>query len=219
MQRIFDEMRTQQPEPLTVPRVAEWCFLVTPLLLCGVFGLYLYNEFQLSCLIKCWGDHDVDKIYYIQVQVLALLRFLALSPTCACEKLRCAWRNLNVNTVCNTVADYLTLTGRVIVKMFFFLIIFLIGTVVWSYFFLSSLPLQILEALARNDEQLVQTCTRVNSNTELVPEELQLRFSSMCAERLEHINRRITNYRKVWNTIHILIQRKSITCFNSFKSS
>ncbi|KAF4075695.1 hypothetical protein AMELA_G00221840 [Ameiurus melas] len=59
-----------------------------------------------------------------------------------------------------------------------------------------SLTAKILEALARNDEQLVQTCSRINSSTELVPEELQLRFSSMCAERLEHINRRITNYRK-----------------------
>ncbi|MCJ8745772.1 hypothetical protein PDJAM_G00134330 [Pangasius djambal] len=59
-----------------------------------------------------------------------------------------------------------------------------------------SLTAKILEALARNDEQLVQTCSRINSSTEHVPEELQLRFSSMCAERLEHINRRITNYRK-----------------------
>ncbi|KAK3541492.1 hypothetical protein QTP86_027255 [Hemibagrus guttatus] len=59
-----------------------------------------------------------------------------------------------------------------------------------------SLTAKILEALARNDEQLVQTCSRMNSDSELVPEELQLRFGSMCAERLEHINRRITNYRK-----------------------
>ncbi|KAM9436261.1 phosphatidylinositol 3,4,5-trisphosphate-dependent Rac exchanger 2 protein [Clarias gariepinus] len=59
-----------------------------------------------------------------------------------------------------------------------------------------SLTAKILEALARNDEQLVQTCSRINSSTEIVPEELQLGFSSMCAERLEHINRRITNYRK-----------------------
>ncbi|KAK3515528.1 hypothetical protein QTP70_024230, partial [Hemibagrus guttatus] len=56
-----------------------------------------------------------------------------------------------------------------------------------------SLTAKILEALARNDEQLVQTCSRMNSDSELVPEELQLRFGSMCAERLEHINRRITN--------------------------
>lgn len=56
---------------------------------------------------------------------------------------------------------------------------------------------QILEALARNDEQLVQTCSRLSSSTELIPEDLQTRFSAMCGERLEHINRRITNYRKV----------------------
>uniref|UniRef100_A0A8C1JW40 Phosphatidylinositol-3,4,5-trisphosphate-dependent Rac exchange factor 2 n=1 Tax=Cyprinus carpio TaxID=7962 RepID=A0A8C1JW40_CYPCA len=55
---------------------------------------------------------------------------------------------------------------------------------------------QILEALARNDEQLVQTCSRLSSSTELIPEDLQTRFSAMCGERLEHINRRITNYRK-----------------------
>lgn len=56
---------------------------------------------------------------------------------------------------------------------------------------------QILEALARNDEQLVQTCNRLSSSTELISEDLQTRFSAMCGERLEHINRRITNYRKV----------------------
>uniref|UniRef100_A0A8B9RNV6 Phosphatidylinositol-3,4,5-trisphosphate-dependent Rac exchange factor 2 n=1 Tax=Astyanax mexicanus TaxID=7994 RepID=A0A8B9RNV6_ASTMX len=59
-----------------------------------------------------------------------------------------------------------------------------------------SLTAKILEALARNDEALVQTCSRINSSTELIPEDLQVRFSSMCSERLEHINRRITNYRK-----------------------
>ncbi|KAI5617161.1 phosphatidylinositol 3,4,5-trisphosphate-dependent Rac exchanger 2 protein, partial [Silurus asotus] len=59
-----------------------------------------------------------------------------------------------------------------------------------------SLTAKILEALARNDEQLVQTCSQINSSSVLVPEELQLRFNTMCAERLEHINRRITNYRK-----------------------
>uniref|UniRef100_A0AAR2LYB6 Phosphatidylinositol 3,4,5-trisphosphate-dependent Rac exchanger 2 protein n=1 Tax=Pygocentrus nattereri TaxID=42514 RepID=A0AAR2LYB6_PYGNA len=59
-----------------------------------------------------------------------------------------------------------------------------------------SLTAKILEALAKNDEALVQTCSRINSSTELVPEDLQNRISSMCSERLEHINRRITNYRK-----------------------
>lgn len=56
---------------------------------------------------------------------------------------------------------------------------------------------QILEALARNDEQLLQTCSRLSSSTELIPEDLQTKFRAMCGERLEHINRRITNYRKV----------------------
>ncbi|XP_036413863.1 phosphatidylinositol 3,4,5-trisphosphate-dependent Rac exchanger 2 protein [Colossoma macropomum] len=59
-----------------------------------------------------------------------------------------------------------------------------------------SLTAKILEALAKNDEALLQTCSRINSSTELIPEDLQNRFSSMCSERLEHINRRITNYRK-----------------------
>uniref|UniRef100_A0A8C2HYF4 Phosphatidylinositol-3,4,5-trisphosphate-dependent Rac exchange factor 2 n=1 Tax=Cyprinus carpio TaxID=7962 RepID=A0A8C2HYF4_CYPCA len=59
-----------------------------------------------------------------------------------------------------------------------------------------SLTAKILEALARNDEQLVQTCNRLSSSTELISEDLQTRFSAMCGERLEHINRRITNYRK-----------------------
>ncbi|XP_056306227.1 phosphatidylinositol 3,4,5-trisphosphate-dependent Rac exchanger 2 protein [Danio aesculapii] len=59
-----------------------------------------------------------------------------------------------------------------------------------------SLTAKILEALARNDEQLVQTCSRLSSSAELIPEDLQTRFTAMCGERLEHINRRITNYRK-----------------------
>uniref|UniRef100_A0A672QUR4 Phosphatidylinositol-3,4,5-trisphosphate dependent Rac exchange factor 2 n=1 Tax=Sinocyclocheilus grahami TaxID=75366 RepID=A0A672QUR4_SINGR len=59
-----------------------------------------------------------------------------------------------------------------------------------------SLTAKILEALARNDEQLVQTCSRLSSSTELISEDLQTRFSAMCGEKLEHINRRITNYRK-----------------------
>ncbi|XP_031440242.1 phosphatidylinositol 3,4,5-trisphosphate-dependent Rac exchanger 2 protein isoform X2 [Clupea harengus] len=59
-----------------------------------------------------------------------------------------------------------------------------------------SLTAKILEALARNDEQLVQTCTRLSSSSELIPEDLQARFSAMCGERLEHVGRRVTNYRK-----------------------
>lgn len=59
-----------------------------------------------------------------------------------------------------------------------------------------SLTAKILEALARNDDTLVQMCGRLSSSCEVIPEELQSRFSAMCGERLEHINRRITNYRK-----------------------
>ena len=56
---------------------------------------------------------------------------------------------------------------------------------------------QILEALARNDDMLVQMCGRLSSSCDVIPEELQVRFSAMCGDRVEHINRRITNYRKV----------------------
>lgn len=56
---------------------------------------------------------------------------------------------------------------------------------------------QILEALARNDDSLVQMCGRLSYSCDVIPEELQVRFSAMCGERVEHINRRITNYRKV----------------------
>lgn len=56
---------------------------------------------------------------------------------------------------------------------------------------------QILEMFARNDDLLVQMCGMLSSSCEVIPEELQKRFSSMYAERAEHINRRISNYRKV----------------------
>uniref|UniRef100_A0A4W6DWD5 Phosphatidylinositol-3,4,5-trisphosphate dependent Rac exchange factor 2 n=1 Tax=Lates calcarifer TaxID=8187 RepID=A0A4W6DWD5_LATCA len=59
-----------------------------------------------------------------------------------------------------------------------------------------SLTAKILEALARNDDMLVQMCGRLSSSCDVIPEELQVRFSTMCGERVEHINRRITNYRK-----------------------
>uniref|UniRef100_G3NEI6 Phosphatidylinositol 3,4,5-trisphosphate-dependent Rac exchanger 2 protein n=1 Tax=Gasterosteus aculeatus aculeatus TaxID=481459 RepID=G3NEI6_GASAC len=59
-----------------------------------------------------------------------------------------------------------------------------------------SLTAKILEALARNDDTLVQMCSRLSSSCDVIPEGLQVRFSAMCAERVEHINRRITNYRK-----------------------
>lgn len=56
---------------------------------------------------------------------------------------------------------------------------------------------QILEALACNDDMLVQMCAKLSSSCDEIPQELQGRFSAMCGERVEHINRRITNYRKV----------------------
>lgn len=56
---------------------------------------------------------------------------------------------------------------------------------------------QILEALARHDESLVQMCGRLSLGCDVIPEELQVHFKAMCGERVEHINRRITNYRKV----------------------
>uniref|UniRef100_A0A8C7XJQ8 Phosphatidylinositol 3,4,5-trisphosphate-dependent Rac exchanger 2 protein n=1 Tax=Oryzias sinensis TaxID=183150 RepID=A0A8C7XJQ8_9TELE len=59
-----------------------------------------------------------------------------------------------------------------------------------------SLTAKILDMFARNDDLLVQMCGRLSSSCEVIPEELQKRFSSMYAERVEHINRRIANYRK-----------------------
>ncbi|XP_055784844.1 phosphatidylinositol 3,4,5-trisphosphate-dependent Rac exchanger 2 protein isoform X1 [Salvelinus fontinalis] len=59
-----------------------------------------------------------------------------------------------------------------------------------------SLTAKILEALAHSDDTLVQMCSRLSSSCDVIPENLQVRFSAMCGERMEHINRRITNYRK-----------------------
>ncbi|RVE58754.1 hypothetical protein OJAV_G00198160 [Oryzias javanicus] len=59
-----------------------------------------------------------------------------------------------------------------------------------------SLTAKILEMFARNDDLLVQMCGMLSSSCEVIPEELQKRFSCMYAERVEHINRRIANYRK-----------------------
>uniref|UniRef100_A0A3Q3N305 Phosphatidylinositol 3,4,5-trisphosphate-dependent Rac exchanger 2 protein n=1 Tax=Mastacembelus armatus TaxID=205130 RepID=A0A3Q3N305_9TELE len=59
-----------------------------------------------------------------------------------------------------------------------------------------SLTAKILEALACNDDTLLQMCGRLSSSCDLIPEELQVRFNAMCGERVEHISRRITNYRK-----------------------
>lgn len=40
-------------------------------------------------------------------------------------------------------------------------------------------------------------CGRLSLGCDVIPEELQVHFRAMCSERVEHINRRITNYRKV----------------------
>lgn len=40
-------------------------------------------------------------------------------------------------------------------------------------------------------------CGRLSSSCDVIPEELRVRLGAMHGERAEHINRRITNYRKV----------------------
>lgn len=40
-------------------------------------------------------------------------------------------------------------------------------------------------------------CGRLSLGCDVIPAELQVHFKSMCGERVEHINRRITNYKKV----------------------
>ncbi|KAM9775546.1 phosphatidylinositol 3,4,5-trisphosphate-dependent Rac exchanger 2 protein isoform 1-T1 [Syngnathus typhle] len=59
-----------------------------------------------------------------------------------------------------------------------------------------SLTAKILEALAHNDDTLVRTCAKLTSGGDVIPEELRTPFHAVCAERVEHINRRVTNYRK-----------------------
>ncbi|KAJ8010881.1 hypothetical protein DPEC_G00079750 [Dallia pectoralis] len=59
-----------------------------------------------------------------------------------------------------------------------------------------SLTAKILDTLAHYDDMLVQMCSRLTSSHDVIPEELRGPFSTICGERAEHINRRITNYRK-----------------------
>uniref|UniRef100_A0A8C4RZ26 Phosphatidylinositol 3,4,5-trisphosphate-dependent Rac exchanger 2 protein n=1 Tax=Erpetoichthys calabaricus TaxID=27687 RepID=A0A8C4RZ26_ERPCA len=59
-----------------------------------------------------------------------------------------------------------------------------------------SLTAKILETLAKTDEQFMQSCSRLSSINDIIPAELQTKFVLMCSERLERVNRRITNYRK-----------------------
>ncbi|XP_010219925.1 PREDICTED: phosphatidylinositol 3,4,5-trisphosphate-dependent Rac exchanger 2 protein [Tinamus guttatus] len=55
----------------------------------------------------------------------------------------------------------------------------------------------ILEALAKSDEHFVQNCNSLNSLNEVIPTELQSKFSVICSEKIEHIYRRISSYKKV----------------------
>ncbi|XP_011740427.2 phosphatidylinositol 3,4,5-trisphosphate-dependent Rac exchanger 2 protein isoform X2 [Macaca nemestrina] len=60
-----------------------------------------------------------------------------------------------------------------------------------------SLTAKILEALAKSDEHFVHNCTSLNSLNEVIPTDLQSKFSALCSERIEHICQRISSYRKV----------------------
>ncbi|XP_006131552.1 phosphatidylinositol 3,4,5-trisphosphate-dependent Rac exchanger 2 protein isoform X1 [Pelodiscus sinensis] len=59
-----------------------------------------------------------------------------------------------------------------------------------------SLTAKILEALAKSDEHFVQNCNSLNSLNEVIPTDLQSRFSVICSEKIEHIYRRISSYKK-----------------------
>ena len=57
--------------------------------------------------------------------------------------------------------------------------------------------LQILEALAKSDDHFVQNCTSLSSLNEVIPTDLQSKFSAICSEKIEHICQRISSYKKV----------------------
>ncbi|XP_011914077.1 PREDICTED: phosphatidylinositol 3,4,5-trisphosphate-dependent Rac exchanger 2 protein isoform X4 [Cercocebus atys] len=59
-----------------------------------------------------------------------------------------------------------------------------------------SLTAKILEALAKSDEHFVHNCTSLNSLNEVIPTDLQSKFSALCSERIEHICQRISSYKK-----------------------
>ncbi|KFV70071.1 Phosphatidylinositol 3,4,5-trisphosphate-dependent Rac exchanger 2 protein, partial [Dryobates pubescens] len=59
-----------------------------------------------------------------------------------------------------------------------------------------SLTAKILEALAKSDECFVQSCTSLNCLHEVIPTELQSKFSVISSEKIEHIHRRISSYKK-----------------------
>ncbi|XP_008853008.1 phosphatidylinositol 3,4,5-trisphosphate-dependent Rac exchanger 2 protein isoform X4 [Nannospalax galili] len=59
-----------------------------------------------------------------------------------------------------------------------------------------SLTAKILEALAKSDDHFIQNCTSLNSLNEVIPTDLQNKFSATCSERIEHIHHRICSYKK-----------------------
>ncbi|XP_008579635.1 PREDICTED: phosphatidylinositol 3,4,5-trisphosphate-dependent Rac exchanger 2 protein [Galeopterus variegatus] len=59
-----------------------------------------------------------------------------------------------------------------------------------------SLTAKILEALAKSDDHFVQNCASLNSLNEVIPTDLQSKFSAVCSERIEHICQRISSYKK-----------------------
>uniref|UniRef100_A0A8D1LVH0 Phosphatidylinositol 3,4,5-trisphosphate-dependent Rac exchanger 2 protein n=1 Tax=Sus scrofa TaxID=9823 RepID=A0A8D1LVH0_PIG len=59
-----------------------------------------------------------------------------------------------------------------------------------------SLTAKILEALAKSDDHFVQNCTSLNSLNEVIPTDLQSKFSAVCSEKIEHICQRISSYKK-----------------------
>ncbi|XP_068018628.1 phosphatidylinositol 3,4,5-trisphosphate-dependent Rac exchanger 2 protein isoform X1 [Melanerpes formicivorus] len=59
-----------------------------------------------------------------------------------------------------------------------------------------SLTAKILEALARSDDCFVQSCSSLSALHEVIPTELQSKFSVISSEKIEHIHRRISSYKK-----------------------
>ncbi|XP_069477256.1 phosphatidylinositol 3,4,5-trisphosphate-dependent Rac exchanger 2 protein [Ambystoma mexicanum] len=59
-----------------------------------------------------------------------------------------------------------------------------------------TLTAKLLEALAKSDEQFVQSCTSLNSLNEVIPADLQSKFNVICSEKIGHIQRRVSSYRK-----------------------
>uniref|UniRef100_A0A6I8NDA9 Phosphatidylinositol 3,4,5-trisphosphate-dependent Rac exchanger 2 protein n=1 Tax=Ornithorhynchus anatinus TaxID=9258 RepID=A0A6I8NDA9_ORNAN len=59
-----------------------------------------------------------------------------------------------------------------------------------------SLTAKILEALAKSDEHFVQNCNSLNSLNEVIPPDLQSKFTAICSDKIEHVYRRISSYKK-----------------------